>query len=97
MVSSLVFLGAALALIGIASTLVLLPGMSVNNILSVTEFKQLSHFFLAIGVILVTQYFIMRYIHGITSRDLLARFSQGKTECLFHQIEITGHIRHVPG
>ncbi|MFZ1898815.1 hypothetical protein [Methanoregula sp.] len=90
-VSSLVFLGAALALIGIASTLVLLPGMSVNNILSVTEFKQLSHFFLAIGVILVTQYFIMRYLHGITSRDLLARFSQGKTECLFHQIEITGH------
>ncbi|MGB2673507.1 MAG: hypothetical protein WBC56_01035 [Methanoregula sp.] len=89
-VSSLFFLSAALALVGILSTLVLLPGMSVNNILSVTELKQLSHFFLAIGVILITQYFIMRYIHGNTSRDLLARFSQGKAACLFHQIELTG-------
>lgn len=95
-VSSLVLFGAGLALAGILTTLVLLPGMSVNNILSVADLKQLSHFFLAIGVILVTLYFIMRYIHGITSRDLLARFSQGKTACLFRQIEITGQAGRSP-
>ena len=95
-VSSLIFLGAALALVGILSTLVLLPGMSVNNILSVSALKELSHFFLAIGVLLVTQYVIMRYIHGITSRDLLERFSQRKTACLFDQIELTGQAGRAP-
>jgi hypothetical protein len=90
-VSFLFLLGAVLALIAIVSTIILLPGVTVNNVLSVTAFRELEHFFLAIGVVIVTLYFIMRYIHGVTSRDLLARFSQGKTECLFHQIEITGH------
>ena len=95
-VSSLIFLSAVLALVGILSTLVLLPGMSVNNILSVAELKELSHFFLAIGVLLVSQYVIMRYIHGITSRDLLERFSQRKTACLIKQIEITGQAGGSP-
>jgi hypothetical protein len=90
-VSFLVLLGAALALICILTTLVLLPGMSVNNILSVAALKELGHFFLAIGVVIVTMYFIMRYIHGVTSRDLLVRFTDDKAACLFHQIEITGH------
>ena len=89
-VSFLFLLGAALALIGIVSTIILLPGVTVNNILSVSEFKELGHLFIAIGVVLVTLYFIMRYIHGITSRDLLTRFTEDKTECLFRQIEITG-------
>ena len=39
----------------------------------------------------------MRYIHGNTSRDLLARFSQGKAACLFHQIELTGTGRSSSG
>ncbi|WP_292426447.1 hypothetical protein [Methanoregula sp.] len=89
-VSLLFLLGAALALIGIVSTIILLPGMTFNNVLSVSAFRELGHFFLAIGVVIVTLYFIMRYIHGITSRDLLTRFSRDKTDCLFHQIEITG-------
>src|SRR5208283_4412324 len=63
-VSFLFLLGAALALIGIVSTIILLPGVTVNNILSVSEFKELGHLFIAIGVVLVTLYFIMRYIHG---------------------------------
>ena len=74
-VSFLFLLGAALALICIFSTIILLPGVTVNNVLSVSEFKELGHFFIAIGVVLVTLYFIFRYIHGITSRDLLTRFS----------------------
>ena len=95
-VSFLFLLGAALALIGIFSTIILLPGVTVNNVLSVSEFKELGHFFIAIGVVLVSLYFIVRYIHGITSRDLLTRFTKGKTECLFHQIEITGDTGQSP-
>ncbi|HVP96236.1 hypothetical protein [Methanoregula sp.] len=88
-VSFLFLLGAALALIAIVSTIILLPGMTVSNVLSVTELKELGHFFLAIGVAIVTLYFIMRYIHGITSRDLLNRFTEDKAACLLRQIEIT--------
>jgi hypothetical protein len=89
-VSFLFLLGAALALICIVSTTVLLPGVTVNNVLSVSEFNTFGHLFISIGVVLVSLYFIFRYLHGITSRDLLARFSTNKTECLLHQIEIMG-------
>jgi hypothetical protein len=88
-VSLLFLLGAALALIGIVSTIILLPGMTFNNVLSVSAFREFGHFFLDIGVVIVALYFITRYIHGVTSRDLLTRFSHDKTECLFHQIEVT--------
>jgi hypothetical protein len=89
-VSFLFLLGATLALIGIISTIILLPGMTFNDILSVSEVKELGNFFIAIGMIIFTLYVIVRYIHGITSRDLLNRFTKDKTDCLYHQIEITG-------
>ena len=89
-VSFLFLLGAAVALICIFSTIILLPGVTVNNVLSVSDFRKLGNLFLAIGVVLVTLYFLFRYLHGITSRDLLARFSQNKTECLLYQMEIIG-------
>jgi hypothetical protein len=89
-VSFLFLLGAAVALICIFSTIILLPGITVNNVLSVSDFSKLGNLFIAIGVVLVTQYFLFRYLHGITSRDLLARFSQNKTECLLYQMEIIG-------
>ncbi len=89
-VSFLFLAGAVLALVGIVSTIILLPGMTFSNILSVSELKDLGNVFLAIAVIIATLYFIIRYIHGITSRDLLSRFTKDKTECLVRQIEITG-------
>ncbi|HNX17583.1 MAG TPA: hypothetical protein PKM50_04540 [Methanoregula sp.] len=94
-VSFLFLLGAVLALICILVTIILLPGITVNNLLSVSAFNTLSHLFIAIGVVLVTMYFILRYLHGITSRDLLERFSTNKTRRLLRQIEIideTGNI-----
>jgi len=88
-VSALFIVCAILALFGIITTLILLPGMTFNNILSVAELKQLSNLFGVMGVIIVTLYFIMRFIHGITSRELLNRFTKNKTDCLSRQIEIT--------
>jgi hypothetical protein len=95
-VSFLFLLGAALALVCIILTIILLPGITVNNVLSVSAFKELGHFFISIGVVLVSLYFIFRYLHGITSRDLLIRFSNTKTECLLHQIEITDNTGSSP-
>ncbi|MGA9621183.1 MAG: hypothetical protein WCC86_05100 [Methanoregula sp.] len=88
-VSFLFLLGAALALVGIVTTIILLPGMTFNDFLSVSEVKELGNFFIAVSVMIFTLYVIVRYIHGITSRDLLDRFTKNKTDCLYGQIEIT--------
>ena len=55
-VSFLFLLGAALALVCIISTIILLPGITVNNVLSVSEFSELGHFFVSIGIVLVSLY-----------------------------------------
>ncbi|MFA5236746.1 MAG: hypothetical protein WC362_02695 [Methanoregula sp.] len=86
-VSFLFLAGTALALICIISTIILLPGVTVNNVLSVSEFNELGHLIIAIATALVPLYFIFRYIHGITSRDLLLKFSQNKTEHLLQQAD----------
>lgn len=87
-VSFLFIAGTALALISIISTIFLLPGVTVNNVLSLAEFDELGHEAIAIATVLVPLYFIFRYLHGITSRDLLLRFSQNKTERLLEQEQL---------
>ncbi len=88
-VSFLFLVGTALALICIISTIILLPGVTVNNVLSVSEFDELGHLVIAVATALVPLYFIFRYLHGITSRDLLIKFSQNKAERLLQQAELT--------
>jgi len=73
-ISVLFWLGAALALISVFLVIIMLPGFTVSSILSLSKLEQLRALFLSIGILLVCQYFIFRYIHGITSQDLLARF-----------------------
>lgn len=87
-VSFLFIAGTALALISIISTIFLLPGVTVNNVLSLAEFDELGHEAVAIATVLVPLYFIFRYLHGITSRDLLLKFSQNKTERLLEQEQL---------
>jgi hypothetical protein len=74
-VSVLLWSGAALALISVFLVIIMLPGFTVGYILSLSELEQFRGLFLSIAILLVCQYFIFRYIHGITSQDLLARFS----------------------
>ena len=88
-VSSLFVIGTAIALISIISTIFLLPGVTVNNVLSISEFDELGHLIVAIASALVPLYFIFRYVHGITSRDLLIRFSENKTRELARQERLT--------
>jgi len=97
-VVSFVFLaGAVLALASIVSAIILLPGITFSNVLSVEEFDRLSHVFLVIGIVVASLYFIFRYIHGITSKDLLTRFSRNKEACLRRQIELTQNRQAASG
>lgn len=88
-VSFLVIVITALALISIITTIFLLPGITVNNVLSISEFDELGHLIVAIASALVPLYFIFRYLHGITSRDLLIRFSENKAKQLARQVRLT--------
>jgi hypothetical protein len=74
-VSVLLWVGAALALLSVFLVVIMLPGFTVSSILSLSELEQFRGLFISIAIVLVCQYVIFRYIHGITSQDLLIRFS----------------------
>lgn len=88
-VSVFFIIGAGLALASIILAIFLLPGITFSSVLSVEELNDLGHVFAIICAVVASLYFIFRYIHGITSRDILTRFSKSKEECLLRQIELT--------
>jgi hypothetical protein len=88
-VSLVLWFGVGLAFVGVFYTIILLPGVTVSTVMSVSAMKQLSHRFISIGLILVSQYFIFRYIHGITSRNLIKTFSDSKSRHLHSQMDTT--------
>jgi hypothetical protein len=85
-VTFLLWLLAALAIIAVFSTVILLPGITVKSILSIDDMQQVSDLFIHIGILLASQYFIIRYIHGITSLTMATQFSEAKARYLIQQI-----------
>ncbi|MCX6688998.1 MAG: hypothetical protein NTZ39_04805 [Methanoregula sp.] len=85
-VTTLLWLLAALAIIAIFSTVIMLPGITVQSVLMVDDVQQVSDLFVHIGVLFASQYFIMRYIHGITSLTMATQFSEAKARYLSDQI-----------
>lgn len=69
---------AVLVLIGIISTIILLPGFTVNKVLSLTGIEGLEYHLVLIGILLASQYFIVRFFHGISSRELAEQFSDAQ-------------------
>ncbi len=67
---------ALLVLLVIISTIILLPGMTVQTFLSLSGLKSVEHFFIVTGLLLVSQYFIVRFFHGIASERMAAQFSE---------------------
>jgi hypothetical protein len=72
-----VLFGAAalLILLLILSTIILLPGMTVAVFLLNAGLEQVTDLFLLIGILAVSQYFIVRFFHGIASARMAERFS----------------------
>lgn len=69
---------AVLVLFGIISTIILLPGFTVNKVLSLTGIEGLEYHLVLIGILLASQYFIVRFFHGISSRELAEQFSDAQ-------------------
>jgi hypothetical protein len=76
-----------LAITGMFAAVVLLPGITLQKVMSVDNLEQVSNLFIHIGILLLTQYFILRYIHGITSLSMATRFSEMKEKYLIEQID----------
>jgi hypothetical protein len=77
-VSVLLGVGAFLALMGVFSTIILLPGFTVQEVLSISGLERIWDLVIPIGTILISQYFIFRYFHGISSRKMAEQFHENK-------------------
>ena len=55
------------------TTIILLPGITLNAFLTESGLTELAYMFLPIGVLALSQYFIIRSIHGKTSRVMAER------------------------
>jgi hypothetical protein len=87
MVSAIFMSGILLAVFLFLTTIILLPGMTVTAFMSQSGLNELGYLVLFITVLAVSQYFLIRYIHGITSRAMAARILDFQEDSLR---ELTG-------
>jgi hypothetical protein len=73
LISLLFMMGFLVMVFVFLTTIILLPGITLNAFLSESGLTQLAHLFLPVGILAVSQYFIIRFIHGITSRQMAER------------------------
>jgi hypothetical protein len=69
---------ALLVLFVILSAIILLPGFTVKTLLTITGLEQLGDLVILIGTLVSSQYFIVRFFHGISSEQMAAYLSETK-------------------
>ena len=89
-VTFLLWMLGALALVAAFTAVILLPGITVQRVLSTDDVQVVSDLFLQIIILVICQYFVLRYIHGITSLSMATLFSERKAQYLIQQIEDSG-------
>jgi hypothetical protein len=83
---------ALLVLLVILSLIILLPGMTVKAFLSRSGLGDFTGLFLFIGLLAASQYFIVRFFHGIASTAMAARVSEHRIRMLQTASEGAGVI-----
>src|SRR5208337_1555268 len=86
-ISVLFMIGFFLIVILFLTTIILLPGITVATFLSESGLEALGHLVLLIALLAVSQYFIIRYFHGISSRLMAERLFEYKETALRGLIE----------
>jgi len=93
---SLLFLTGFLIVVFIfLTTIILLPGLTLNVFLSESGLTSLAYLFLPLGILATSQYFIIRSIHGNTSRKMAERLMEHRENvlrCLARDI-----VKNTPG
>jgi hypothetical protein len=81
-VTAVFLFGFMLAIFLFLTTIIYLPGVTLKAFLNQSELTQLGHLFSLIAILAFSQYFIIRSIHGITSRRMAERLFDYKEESL---------------
>ena len=71
-----------IALVLFLTTIILLPGITLNAFLDQSKLTELGNLFGLIALLAISQYFIIRYIHGNTSRTMAERLFDYKENVL---------------
>jgi len=90
LVSAMFIYGFFLAIFLFLTTIILLPGITLNAFLDQSKLTELGHVFSLIAVLATSQYFIIRYIHGITSRIMADRLFDFKEHALSDLLNTAG-------
>ncbi|MHB8163289.1 MAG: hypothetical protein ACYDDV_02950 [Methanoregula sp.] len=82
LVAAMFIFGFLLAIFLFLTTIIYLPGVTLNAFLNESQLTELGHLFALLAVIAFSQYFIIRYLHGITSRTMADRLFDFKEQSL---------------
>ena len=75
-------IGFLIAIVLFLTTIILLPGITLKAFLDQSRLTDLGNLFGLIAVLAISQYFIIRYIHGLTSRTMAGRLFDYKENAL---------------
>jgi hypothetical protein len=75
-------IGFLVAMVLFLTTIILLPGITLKAFLDQSKMTEIGNVFGLIAVLAVSQYFIIRYIHGNTSRTMAERLFDFKENVL---------------
>jgi hypothetical protein len=82
LVTAMFLFGFLLAIFLFLTTIIYLPGVTLNAFLDQSQLKELGHLFILLAILAISQYFIIRFIHGITSRAMAERLFDFKEHSL---------------
>ena len=87
LVTAVFIFGFLLAIFLFLTTMIYLPGVTLNAFLNQSELTELGHLFSLLAILAISQYFIIRYIHGFTSRTMADRIFDFKEQSLTELLE----------
>lgn len=87
MVAYIFILGFLFAVLLFLTTIILLPGLTLNRFLTTSHIHELGHLFALLFVLAASQYFIIRFLHGISSRSMAERIFDYKEHYLSSLID----------
>lgn len=90
LISFLFMVGFLLLLLLFLTTIILTPGITLDAFVTQSGLTELAHRFIPIGILVVTQYFLIRYIHGVTSRVMAGRLIDHRMQALGDLLAGTG-------
>jgi hypothetical protein len=92
-IAGIFLFGFMLALFLFLTTIIFLPGVTVNAFLDMSRLTEIEHIASMIAILAISQYFIIRFIHGITSRTMAERlfdFKENSLQELLKESEAAG-------